>query len=279
MIQPIKIQANNTELLDKDFSKIAQNSFIDVEVVIEQQPIALSIGNHLHKGNSYPTSICSYGDFFCLVGASKSRKSFAKKAIVSRYIGGKSNYYCPGIKGHDSENKIIIDNDTEQSSFYVQWGARQVCEMVGFNPDNYKPYQLRALDVDERLGLIEWQFKNIPNIGLMFIDGIADLVKNVNDLDECNAVVQKLMTWTKEYNACLGTIIHKNHGTSKPTGHLGSAVTKKAETVIEVETDADGITTLSPQYCRNRQFENYSFTINEDSLPQELQDINTNHGY
>jgi hypothetical protein len=276
MIEPIKISTSEPDN-ELDFNKIALDTFINVNEKIERQPVALSIGTNIYKNSEYPTPISSYGDFFCLVGASKSRKSFAKKAIISRYIGGTSDRFFPDVKGHGSEGKAVIDNDTEQSRYHVQRGARQVLEMCGFIYPNYHPYGMRPLDYKQRLGLIEWQLKNIENIGLMFIDGVADLVKNANDLDECNELVQKLMTWSADYNISIGTVLHVNHGSDKATGHLGSAITKKAESVIYVKTE-DGLTSLEPFYTRNIPFNEIRFEIDPNGLPAQFTPM-TNENY
>ena len=71
--------------------------------------------------------------------------------------------------------------------------------------------------------------------GLVVIDGIADLVSDVNNLDESSMVIQKLMKWTEELDCHIITVIHSNYGSEKPTGHLGSYLEKKAETQIQLE--------------------------------------------
>ena len=38
------------------------------------------------------------------------------------------------------------------------------------------------------------------NIGLIIIDGVADLCSDVNSMEESNYVVQKLMEWTSDLN-------------------------------------------------------------------------------
>jgi len=262
---------------ETDYSKIAKDCFINVDQKIEMQPIALSLGKHEHKGAMYHTPIASYGDFFCLIGASKSRKTYAKKGIISSYIGGNAPEYFPSLKGHGNKDKVIIDNDTEQSKFHAQRGARQILDMVGSKYEHYMPYEMRSLNHLDRIGLIKWQLENIDNIGLMFVDGIADLVRNVNDLDECNDLVQMLMSWSKDYNIAIGTILHINYGGIKATGHLGSAVTKKAETVILVET-TDGVTSLKPNLTRNISFNEICFEVGSDGLPKQSELI-TNKGY
>jgi hypothetical protein len=73
---------------------------------------------------------------------------------------------------------------------------------------------------------------------------------------------------------CTG-ILHKNFGTSKPVGHVGSSVLKKAETVVFIEKN-DNITTAKCEYSRNIPFEPINFDVNKDWLPYETDNNNLN---
>jgi hypothetical protein len=252
-----------------NFHEMQRTSFVDVNATIERQPIALSFGSYEYKDVYYPIPMGSYGDFSCIVGASKSMKTFLKSAMVACYIGGQAQSYFPDMKGHDTEGKYILDFDTEQSLFHTQKVSKRVCEMVGANSEMYKPFMLRDKEAKIRLQFIEWmimesEYKN--KIGLVSIDGSADLLDNVNDLDVSNQVVQKLMTWSKQANCHIITIIHRNHGSMKPTGHLGSSLLKKAESVIFVDKDGNDVK-VTPEYTRNFPFEEFSFTLNKNFLP------------
>ena len=89
-------------------------------------------------------------------------------------------------------------------------------------------------------------------------------------MTETNYVVQKIMTWTAKKQCHLLTIIHQNFGSDKPTGNLGSALEKKAETQIKLEKNEvnKGWITVECKRSRNRSFETFSFTINENGLPE-----------
>jgi hypothetical protein len=63
--------------------------------------------------------------------------------------------------------------------------------------------------------------------------------------------------------------LHRNFGSAKPTGHLGSAILKKAETVVFVEKEND-IVRVSPEYTRNYPFEEFEFKINEEGLLESI---------
>lgn len=274
MIEELKINPEEIELTYKEFNALHDKSLVDVNAKLKPEPIALSIGEHEYKGNYYPTPFGTYGNFSCLVGASKSMKTFLKSAIIAGYIGGQSNYYFPNLKGHDTQDKYVIDVDTEQSLWHTQRAAKRSCEMVGKNYEFFKPFCLREEDNKIRFQFIEWlvmesQYKN--NIGLITIDGAADILDSVNDLDLSNKIVQSLMKWTSISKSHLCTVLHRNHNSDKPTGHLGSAIMKKAETVAFVERDKEtNEVKVFPGYTRGIAFDEFKFKLNSDHLPEEI---------
>ena len=254
---------------DVDFGKMYQDCFVDVSVELPPPPVALSIGTYSFKGFEYPIPFGTYGNFSCLVGASKSMKTFLKSALIAGYIGGKATNYFPDMRGHNTEGKYVIDVDTEQSLWHTQRVARRVCDMVGTAPDLFKPFTTREYDAKIRFQFIEWLMMESDlrnNIGLITIDGAADIMDSVNDLDEANKITQGMMKWTTKTNCHLATILHRNHGSDKPTGHLGSSIMKKAETVAFV-TREDDLTKVTADYCRNYPFKEFYFKLDENHLP------------
>lgn len=266
-----KVDLNAVEVPQIDCTGIFKKSFIDVSAKMYQQPVAISIGESNYKQARYPIPFGSYGDYSCIVGSSKARKTFLKSAIIAGYIGGESQNYFPNIKGHNTEGKYVIEIDTEQSKFHSQRVFKRVCEMVGSNYEYYKPFSLREYSPKERFEFIDWLFFESEyrgNIGLMSIDGYADLVTDFNSLEQSNALQEKLLKWTTLSKCHITGVLHKNFGSSKPVGHVGSSVLKKAETVVFVDKE-DEITTVRCEYSRNIPFDNFTFTINEDWLPIE----------
>lgn len=259
-----------------DFKQILTDSLIDPGEEIKQQPIALSIGESVYKGISYPIPFGSYGDFSCIVGASKSRKTFFKSMIEAAYIGGKSNIYNPSIKGHNPNKKIVLSFDTEQSNYHVQRVQRRVLELIGGNCEYYKTFGLRGYTPKERFDFIDWivfesEYKD--KIGLMSIDGFVDLVTDFNSLEQASGLTEKLLQWTAKGKMHCTGILHKNFGTSKPVGHVGSSVLKKAETVVFVEKNEE--TTIAKcEYSRNQPFKDIHFMVDDnDWLPKEIKDF------
>lgn len=271
-----ELDKNINEPLSIDFKEMFNKALIDPSEEIKPQPIALSIGTTNYKGIEYPIPFGSYGDFSCIVGASKSKKTFFKSMIEAGYIGGNSNIYNPSIKGHNSQGKFVVSFDTEQSEYHVQRVQRRVLELVGANYELYKTFSLRAYSPKERFDFIDWvifesDFKD--NIGLMSIDGYVDLVTDFNSLEQSTGLTEKLLQWTAKGKMHCTGILHKNFGTSKPVGHVGSSVLKKAETVVFIEAQEDK-TLVKCEYSRNQSFSDILFQVDErDWLPKEVKDF------
>ena len=266
------------ELKISDFTKDVKDEFngldfhkklfINPHDKIEHQPIAISAG--FNFDNYIP--LVTYGNFACIVGASKSMKSFLKTALIACYIGGKSIDYFSDLRGHNNEDKYIIDLDTEQSEYHVHKSANRVLNMVGSDYEKYKMFALRSITPKERVQFLDCLFNDSEyknKIGLCSIDGVADLIDNVNDLDKSNEITQKLMTLSADNNTAILTILHRNFETNKPTGHLGSAILKKAETVIFVDKN-ENIVDVKARYTRNIPFDNFQFELDDNALPKEI---------
>lgn len=257
------------EPLKIDFQQLHDIHFVDLSEDLKPQPIAISIGTN-NKG--YPITFGSYGDFSTIAGLSKAKKSFLKSMITAGYIGGNANLFTQ-FRGHQQSGKYVIDIDTEQSKYHSQRAFRRVMDMVGNNYEYYKPFSLRKLSPNDRLGFVDWIFTKSDyknNIGLMLIDGIADLINDVNSVEESTMLVQKLMTWTDISQCHIITNIHLNPGTEKPKGHLGSFILQKAETIARVKKETDLISSVYADYARNQAFEDFQFMLTDDGLPKQI---------
>ena len=251
----------------ENYNDVNPKVWIDLKKDLPPQPIAISLG----RSNNYPTPFGTYGNFSCITGPSKVGKSFFKQMLIAGYIGGDSVDYCDAIAGHNSAAKLVLDFDTEQSPWQVQRNGRNIVQMVNATAsENYHTYALRELDSKTRLQFVEKTLELVSEkfkIGLVCIDGIADLMNDTNSLIETNEVMTKIMQWTTQYKLHLLTVVHLNFGDNpKPTGHIGSAITKKAETVAVLKSsDSDegfGVVTVFPRYTRNVPFKPMAFTIN-----------------
>jgi len=241
---------------------------IDRSKKIDYPPVMLSIGETMLGQTTYPIPFGTYGNFSVLKGGTKVGKSHFKSLLIASYIGGKANNYSSNFKSHRLGDLAILDFNTEEGEWHAQMGAKRVDTIVGETYENYHPFMLRELDYNERLDFLEYEiFTKYKNqVGLIIIDGIADLVADVNSLAESNEMVQKLMSWSTLSKAHISVVIHTNFGSNKATGHLGSAVEKKAETVCQLERE-DSFTKVTFPFCRGFKIDDFCFKLDQYGLP------------
>ena len=111
-------------------------------------------------------------------------------------------------------------------------------------------------------------------MGLVIIDGVRDLVVDINSPSEATFIISKLMQWTDEFQIHLHTILHQNKGDDNARGHIGTELLNKAETVLQVEKDKTdhNISKVEAVCIRDREFDPFAFHINEEHLPELLDD-------
>lgn len=263
------------EKVNVNFQNIYDSSFVDIKKKIEYPPVAISIGMHKLGDNTFPIPFGTYGNFSCIVGASKSKKTFLKSLIMASYIGGNASNYASSIRSHRDRDLFVIDIDTEQSSWHAQNVFKRVARLVG-NEDYtmYRPFALRPYEPKQRLEFIEWLIYESDmkdNIGLVGIDGLADLVDDFNDLKESQKAIQKIMKWTDDKQFHLTTILHSNYGSAKAVGHIGSSVLKKAETVCSVANN-DEFVTANFTHTRGFPIADFNYSVNSNGLPYIIGD-------
>ena len=247
--------------------------YVDPTAEIEHPPVAISFGDYKIGAESYPTPIGTFGNIIGIAAPPKSTKTFFTSLLTSTFLKGQVGY-SGRMKGF-REGKSVFHFDTEQSRYHSQRVFKRVLRMTEEEDKGYFTYSLRSMSHDERLAFIEYCLyykKDVGDIGLVIIDGIADLCSDVNQIDECNKVIQKLMKWSEELNCVIVSVIHTNHNSNKATGHLGSSLTKKVETLVLLNKNEDGVIDVICQESRNFPFDNFQYKINEWGLPVVLDD-------
>lgn len=234
---------------------------IDPQDDISEPPVVMSIVNG--TGQSAPSF--TLGNFSLIIGKAKSKKTFLAVLMIASYLG----YVNGTIKGNPNSLPGVIWFDTEQSPYHLISMVKRVCSLIGkTNPENLYVYQLRTLTTDERIQFIDYIIKKI-SASLVIIDGIRDLVSDINSPDQATDTATRLMKWTAENNIHIINILHTNKADGNARGHLGSELTNKAETVLSIEvTDDPLVSIVKAEYTRDLEFKSFSFLVNADSLPE-----------
>lgn len=260
--------------LEERFKQLTSQVYIDPQESITYPPVAISYGHYKVNNDYYPIPLGTYGNFSFIQAPPKSKKTFFVSMLASAYISDNTEY-TGDIQGHRGDLNLV-HFDTEQGKFHAQKVFKRVLHMAKSTNENYDTYGLRVLSVKDRLEFINLYLKKYGDqLGFMIIDGVADLVLDVNDIVESNKVVQDIMEWTQIYNIHIACVIHSNHNSEKPTGHLGSFLEKKAESQIQLKLDDndDRIVNVICKRSRNFPFEEFNFEVDSEGYPRLIDKI------
>jgi len=211
------------------------------------------------------------GNFSAITGKSKSKKTFLTTLFLSAACGFEIENKIRGALPPEKSGELFFD--TEQSRYDSYVTAKRIERMVG-QVENFGAFELRQFNHMERCEIIGSALEKFAGkIGFVVIDGIADLASAINDEDEATRVVSLLMKWTAVYECHICVVIHQNKMNNFATGHLGSAILKKAEAIISVEKN-EGDKTNSTVKCDlirgTQDFDDFMITVNPQTKLPEL---------
>lgn len=202
-------------------------------------------------------------NIFGITGKAKVGKSFLMSLIQASVLK-KGEFsvlssYLP--KGKDK----IIYIDTEQSDYHVSLALKRIKTMIEEkNIDNLLMYAFDAVPTSQRYDFTDYLINNTEGVGLVIIDGIADLVKTVNDEIIACDMADTLRRWATINDIAIGYVLHQNPSdNSKMRGHLGTVLMNKSETVIQISSskENESVKLVETTQTRNAKPDNWSFEI------------------
>ncbi len=275
-----KTEAKKPEKTKDEWEDILSKSFIDLTIPVEKPPIIMKIGNVIN-GTNYHQRLLTLGNFSAITGKAKSKKTYLSSLIVSAFV--KNSDEQNKFYSHLPENKrMVIRFDTEQSTYDAYVISKLTEKLIGYYAQHYGTFDLREFTPQDRCSIIDFALNKFKdNIGVVIIDGITDLATKINDEEEASKVTGLLMKWTKTYNCHIICIIHQNKNDNYATGHIGSAILKKAETIISAEKMDDHFKSLIK--CDNirgaADFNDFEIEINTNGLPEVVQNDIYNYDF
>jgi len=248
-----------------NFEQKLESARVSLSNKLTQPPPVLQIDNM----SEHLVTICTEGNISVIKGIAKSRKSFLVAMLTAASISDKIIYQ----KFISIPKKLVVYFDTEQSSFYVQQAIYRIHEISNGNGFETRFYSfcLRPYTPAERLEMIEYVFEKFKNLGFVVIDGIRDLIRDINSPEESTMISSKLLKWSERSGAHIMTVLHENISDGKLRGHIGTELMNKAETVIRVEKDKDdpSISKISCDMVRGLDFDPIYFRVN-DNIPEVI---------
>ena len=257
-----------TVITRENYRQVYESLIIRASDKFEIPPIVLRVNGSV---------IGTLGNFSASTGKGKSKKTFNVCAIVAAAISGnKVLEYEPSFP--EGKRKVLYF-DTEQSELHCQNVMRRINLLAGlpvdYDSELIEFSGLRKLSPHNRRNMIEFVLSDNPEVVLVIIDGLRDLLYDINSSTEAQEVIGLLMRWTNEYNIHIHTVLHLNKGDDNVRGHIGTELNHKAETILQVRINANdwNISEVHPSFIRDKPFSQFAFRINEEGIPEIAEDV------
>ena len=179
------------------------------------------------------------GELVALTGKAKSGKTYVCSILMALAV----KRQLMGLQRLQDEPMKVVWIDTEQSPDSTQ---EILCIRIATLieqeiPENqYFVYNLRPDNWQDRLSLV------ITCIGLhqpdlVIFDGIRDVVGDINNYQEAQTVLEKMLSIASFYNCCIVCVLHQNKSLEDKTlrGALGTELQNKSFETYECQKDPD----------------------------------------
>ena len=239
------------EQLEADLKVLTEPKFRQTQVDLSidmPEPVPV-----LNRGDCV---IFSKGNISTIGGKAKSRKTFLIVLFAAEYL--------------ENETGGVLIVDTEMAKPHTYKTARRIHRIMEWdtnrNNDRLAVLSLREYAPNDRTEIFKEAIEHLRP-GLVFLDGVRDLVKDFNNVEESTQTVGMLMKLSTEYDCHICSILHENKANGQLRGHLGTEVINKSETVLGVINNGD-TSTVEPVYTRNMPFDAFTFRVNDEGLPE-----------
>ena len=269
------VQKSNLEHKSLEVSMLEKDDFSDEE-----------LESYLSKGEIKATdkvtippkilfvgdcTIATFGNFSASTGKAKSKKTFNISAMVAAAVTNTTvlNYRACLPEG----KRKILYFDTEQSKYHCHNVLERIYKLSGLSVKKDDPrllfWGLREYTTKLRIALIDYALRKHQEVGLVIIDGLRDLMYDINNGKEATDVMTVLMAWTSVYDLHIHTVLHLNKNDNNPRGHIGTELENKAETVLIISKNLqnNSISEVRPMHMRDKEFSTFAFHIDDNKLP------------
>lgn len=250
MIKPINPQAqsivdeiNATTDIENSIHELAEQALIPQGIEIPKPEVVFGMDD---------IPVFTKKSISTLIGRAKSGKTTCSAWVMAQTI---------------QKQLLVLWIDTEQGQYYASRTQSWVLKIAQILTSDYlKFYDLKIHNPTIRVQIIQLLIEELtPDI--VVIDGIRDLVFDINNAEEATIITGSLMRWADLFNCHILSIIHQNKGNEHARGHLGTEMINKSETVIKVSRDEKNITICEPEFTRGEAFPIFAFDRDVYGLP------------
>ena len=216
------------------------------------------------------TAFAPQGDMIAIKAKPKNGKTMLSTLLTAVILGAQIGKLHTN---NDKQQHSVIYFDCEQNRENSKLLIRRIyalCQWPKTNNEKLNVYNMRTLFPEQRITAIE-EITTQKKPTAIFIDGIADLVNDFNDINECQNVIGKLMKLAQINHTAVFFILHTNKNDNNMKGHLGSLACQKCTDVMQVEKNNDNSFSAYITETRNETLDNINFYVNDYGIPIPLQ--------
>ena len=220
------------------------------------------------------------GELVAVTGRAKSGKTFVTSILMTLAVCRE----VLGIRREEDQRLRVLWMDTEQSEESTQeilcerimklWqrsGAQdEICD--NFPSDMFDIFNVRADFWQNRLPMLEAAIEHYrPD--LVILDGIRDLVNDINDGVLSQEIIERLMHLASDGECCIVSILHQNKASEDKNlrGWIGTELTYKSFEVYECSKDSDRIFSVKQTMTRKYDIiDSLQFKVNDEGLPEAI---------
>lgn len=211
------------------------------------------------------------GELVALSGKAKSGKTFVSSILMA--LSYRSQVLS--LERIEPKRLHVLWYDTEQSEESTQDILRnRIIPMTGiaedqFPMDSFDIFNVRAEGYDQRLPMLEAAVRHY-HPDLVVLDGIRDLVADINDGVVAQDCIERLMHLASEERCCIVCILHQNKSVEDRNlrGWIGTELKNKAFEVYECSKSSERIFTWGQTDTRKYDIlDTLKFAVNDDGIP------------
>lgn len=167
--------------------------------------------------------------------------------------------------------RAVLIFDTEQDEADQQYNVRTILKraVLTSTPNNLLSYNIRQLSINEYKtvtdAICEAASNQFGGIHTIFIDGVADYIKDVNSIEQATEIREYFVHLAIRFDCPVILVIHQNPGTTKERGHLGSEIQRKCYGIISITKDGDLSTAKSNFTRKAGELEPIHFKYSKDA--------------
>ena len=220
-------------------------------------------------------------DLSVFAGVAKTGKTFVTSMLMAAATTSEDEPSVLALKRIRKEPLKVMWYDTEQSlETTKEIMVKRIAKMVGgtFPDTQFFVFNVRAMTAEERKKMLGVAIESYrPDI--VIVDGIADLLPDINDGPEAIKLISELLRLADKNNCNITLNIHLNRSGEKSNlrGWLGSMLLQKAFEVFNCakvfKTDV-----LSVELFMSRKVNEsvtFYYKINSQGLPESTEEPDT----